>query len=100
MTIAEIEKKRINRFRILYELYKSSTTSKVKIYDTAYALGIRNGIYEGCFNYLAHEGLIKPDGKTMATITHAGIKSVEWALLNPDKGSDLFAPFNELDLPK
>lgn len=100
MNAAEVEKKQYNRFLILYEVYKTSTLDVCNVTKLAYEKNIKNGIFKAAFAFLVEEGLLKKslNGADMATITHEGIKAIEWSIMNPEKRTDNFPSFKDLGL--
>lgn len=99
MKSSDIEKKQADRLRLLYELYSYSTTKAIDIKELASKNGLKNGVFEGAFNFLIGERLIENEEGVNYKITHEGIKIMEKAILSPGKKvSDLFPEFNDLDI--
>lgn len=100
MKALQIEKRQLERLHILYRVYCHSTTKAVDVNDIAFSIGIKNGAFEAAFNYLDGEGWVTQEGNKSynCKISHAGIRVIENAILNPTEKSEYFPPFNDLDI--
>jgi len=97
----EIEQRQTNRFIVLYEVYKdskASTTTTVKIAELASEKGIKNGLYKEAIRYLKDAGLISKEGENTGSITHEGVKIIEFIITHPEDGTDLFPSFKDMGI--
>lgn len=97
----EIEQRQCDRFSVLYEAYKDSKADMnavVKIADLAATKGIKNGVFKEAVNYLKEEGFLGKQGSQTATITHEGVKIVEYVVTHPEDATDLFPAFKDMGI--
>lgn len=97
----EIEQRQCDRFRVLYETYKDCKADiniTVKIADLAAAQGIKNGVFKQAIRYLKDEGFIDKQGQQTGSITHEGIKIVEYVVTHPEEATDLFPAFKDMGI--
>lgn len=97
----EIEQRQCDRFRVLYETYKNckaDVSVTVKIGDLAAAQGIKNGSFKEAIRYLKDEYLIDKQGQQTGSITHEGVKIVEYIITHPEEATELFPAFKDMGI--
>ena len=95
MKAEDIEKRQSTRLKLLYDIYKSGL-SNYDIRKSAFNIEIRNGIFEEALDYLQGEDFVKMTDKSIGKITHKGKKVIEAAVLNSNKRTEHFPPFDEV----
>lgn len=99
--IDQLQKKKINRFKMLETLYKAANGSQKFVgveKDIIQNSELYPGNHESDFQYLVGEGLIKRismDGYVM--LTHGGIIEYEDAISNPEQSTDYFPAINVIN---
>ena len=101
MKAKDIEQRQCNRFVVLYELYNACNadiTQNIDVAELAYRKGIKNGKFKEAFNFLSYEKLLTSTGNSVASITHEGVKIVEYVILHPIERTNLFPSFNDMGI--
>jgi hypothetical protein len=93
--IQEIKHRRFQYLKKLYEITGGSEYIAVSFLEIGRELGFSASESDRIDDFLAGEGLIKPDGiGPMIVIKHEGIKEIEKALSKPDEPTEHFLPIN------
>lgn len=97
----DIKFKQNQRFQFLYKLYEESNGEESLIYnmrEIGKSIGLDEKSCSNIVSYLENEGLIKGYLDGGISITHIGIKEVEYAIQNPDHNTQHFIPINQLNI--
>lgn len=91
-----VEKKRADRLRVLHGVYGATNGSRsmlVEQSDIVQELALTEDDAEDAIEYLVEEGLLKYEtaGPTVS-ITHEGVRQVEYALGHPKEPTQYFPP--------
>jgi len=99
MDINEMKSLRYNFLKKLYEVSNASEHAIFNKYDIGKDLIMNEPTTMNICNYLVGEGLIKKQSLAgLISITHLGIKEIEFALSNPDKQTTYFPPANNIKI--
>jgi hypothetical protein len=94
----ELQKKRADRFRVLYALYQYTGGNLLRWVDLR-GLCPQQKQIAVVYHYLLNEGLIQAYGSGFtAYITHKGVVMVENALESPAEETVYFPACNRIDL--
>jgi len=94
----DIERKKIQRFKVLQELYKQTNGDEhvfANINDICKKIGVPHSEYNALSKYLEGESLIEFRALGgIVSISHWGVKEIEEAHSNPDNPTEHFPAFN------
>ena len=97
----EIEQRQTNRFIVLLETYnasKANTSVNINIAELSANKDVKNGVFKEAISFLKEEGLISKMGQNTGSITHGGVKLVEYIITHPDDSTDLFPSYKDMGI--